>query len=505
MSKGSGSIVGSQEESACADSISSSNLDPLVPGRLKAQRKSSRSSDIGSDERQGSDTESLRTYLVEMGKITRLTPQQEQHLTRHVAQTRRSYLRRLFGCGIITTMVCDLLVEVAEGNQRLDRTLEVTISGPGQKAKLQSKVRETIEYLTESAHRNRYDISVAMRTDEETPQRRERAVQRFMRRRHATACILESFGLREKFLPQWQRKVEQLLESLDLPTGYGPGLMFDMPVSPEALEVFELYQETPGTLAFQWPKIREAHEAYCRAKKELVASNLRLVVSIAKSYRNRGLSFLDLIQEGNVGLIRAVEKFDESLGFKFATYGTWWIRQAILKAIADQAKLIRVPARMQERIQKVQSSKAQIRQEENRDPTIEETANHAQVKERDVLQADVLMRGTMSLDVKPYDDEEFADMLPAKDDFSGFSEASRETVQKLLASVFSILTAREQEILCRRYGIPDGQTQTLEEVSQAFALTRERIRQIEIAALRKLRKSSACAGLQDWIDEPVTF
>jgi len=292
---------------------------------------------------------------------------------------------------------------------------------------------------------------------------------------------------------------EEESEGLDLDLSVPEGIGIDDPVRMYLKEIGRVPLLTAAEEVDLAKRMEQGDE---EAKRKLAEANLRLVVSIAKRYVGRGMLFLDLIQEGNLGLIKAVEKFDYEKGFKFSTYATWWIRQAITRAIADQARTIRIPVHMVETINKLIRVSRQLLQEFGREPTAEEIAKEMDIPEERVREIMKIAQEPVSLEtpIGEEEDSHLGDFIEDEDAPAPAERASFTLLKEQLEDVLDTLTEREEKVLRLRFGLDDGRSRTLEEVGKEFNVTRERIRQIEAKALRKLRHPSRSKKLKDYLE-----
>jgi RNA polymerase primary sigma factor len=305
-----------------------------------------------------------------------------------------------------------------------------------------------------------------------------------------------------KKMEQLANRMEELERQIEILRGRPPAREDRATLEIELRDHMLRTLETAPSLRTRVEVMKKRFAEYEESKKRLSGGNLRLVVSIAKKYRNRGLSFLDLIQEGNTGLMRAVDKYEYRRGYKFSTYATWWIRQAITRAIADQARTIRIPVHMIETMSKLRNVSKKLLQEKGREPTIEETAKAAGISIEETRRVLKISRHPISLDrpVGESEDSYFGDFIEDDSVESPVNAATQEMLKDKIEHVLKTLTYREREIIKLRYGLGDGYTYTLEEVGRIFKVTRERVRQIEAKAVRKLQHPVRSRQLEGFLD-----
>jgi len=451
----------------------------------------------------------VRLYLVQMGKIPLLSRQEEVAFARRIEQTRTKFRRKMLECDYAMRLAYELLVDVHQGKIPFDRTIQVSVGEKLQKDQIQGRMPENLATLGALMVRNRCDYLTAVDKKKRKNERRE-SWRRLGRRRKRCVRLIEELGLRtgqlESLLPKlrdYSRRVDELRKRIQADVdNKNCNVRRRQPWLREVHDILIRTQETPTSLRNRIAYLEAIHREYQEAKCGLSEGNLRLVVSIAKKYRNRGLGFLDLIQEGNAGLMRAVDKFEHRRGYKFCTYATWWIRQAITRAVADQSRTIRIPVHMVETISKIRNVSRRLQQKLGREPTVEETAAHANTEIEETRRVLTMSRYPISLDrpVGSSEDSQFGDLLPDTSAKAPASGASNEMLRGKVKQVLKSLSYREREIIKLRYGLGDGYSYTLEEVGHIFKVTRERIRQIEAKAVRKLQQPIRSAELVGFLE-----
>jgi RNA polymerase primary sigma factor len=441
----------------------------------------------------------VRMYLKQMGQVPLLTREQEVEISKRIEDAEIEVAKQLHLFGFVSECYLELADKLLKGKERFDRViLDKKIESRERYMKILPKQCEQLKQL----HEENEDLFRQMSA--KNPRGKKKLEEQFEKNLQTLHRLYTRFYFKQKVVEDFCEQVEDYQQKF---WKYGRKVQAD----PEDKEFVTKLREVQQRC---WHEIEQFDETNKRlrhwlkealkAKTEMVEANLRLVISIAKKYTNRGLSFLDLIQEGNMGLMKAVEKFEYRRGYKFSTYATWWIRQAITRSIADQARTIRIPVHMIETINKLMRVQKQLVQEYGREPSPEEIAEEIHLPVERVRAVLKMAQQPISLQapVGDSDDTSFGDFIEDKTADNPMEEAGFSMLKDKIKDVLDTLTEREREVLEQRFGLKDGYSRTLEEVGRQFQVTRERIRQIEAKALRKMRHPTRIRKLEGFIELP---
>ena len=450
----------------------------------------------------------VRMYLTQMGSIPLLNRKEEIELAKKIEVTRKRFRRRVLECDYALAQVVETLKRVHSNELPFDRTIKVSLTENLEKDKILQRMPHNLKTLEHLLEQNLDDFTKGV--DEHRSEEERRYFRRSLKlRRRKAVTLVEELSIRTQRVQPLMKKLDQISQRMDelerqiqmldnQRAGREDRANFEL----ELRDMMRLTLEDPAMLRKRVQSVKERFNEYEDAKRALSGGNLRLVVSIAKKYRNRGLSFLDLIQEGNTGLMRAVDKYEYRRGYKFSTYATWWIRQAITRAIADQARTIRIPVHMIETMSKLRNVHKRLLQTLGREPTTDEIAREAGITIEETRRVMKISKHPISLDrpVGESEDSYFGDFIEDESAESPVNAATQEMLKDKIEHVLKTLTYREREIIKLRYGLGDGYTYTLEEVGRIFKVTRERVRQIEAKAVRKLQHPVRSRQLEGFLD-----